>query len=125
MKTSRKQGRVMRGKRELKFTCIGHVITRFMKEANLTYRELFEHTGISKSTLHGWTCGVVMENPDVLIVLKRTFSAIFKRDISTDELLFGKDEDREQMKLRIKELEKEVIEQSKQLAFFEMDEKTA
>lgn len=122
----RKQGRVMgRGKRVIVHTCIGHVITRFMTEANLTYRELFEYTGISKSTLHGWTCGVILENPDVLIVLKDTFTRLLKREISTDDLLFGKDEDRLKMKERIAQLEQEARELSMQLALFEIAEKEA
>lgn len=115
----------MRGKRNLVHTCVGHVIARYMTEASLTYRELFEYTGISKSTLHGWTCGVVMENPDVLIVLKRVFSDLLKREISTDELLFGKDEDKEKMKEMIAKLEREIKEQSMQLALFEIAEKRA
>lgn len=117
------QGRAMRGKRVLVHTCIGHVLTRFMRELNLTYRELYELTGVSKSTLHGWCQHVVMENPDVLIILKKVFTEKLKREVTTDELLFGIDEDRERMKEVINKQEATIKELTKQLALFEIAER--
>lgn len=108
----------MRGKRILVHTCIGHVITRLMKETNLTYRELYELTGVSKSTLHGWANGVVLENPDVLIVLRTAFSELLKKEVTTDDLLYGKDEDRENMKKVIEQKDKQIKDLEMQLAFF-------
>lgn len=113
----------MRGKRILVHTCIGQVITRFMTEANLTYRELFELTGVSKSTLHGWANGAIIENPDKLIILREVFSRLLKREVTTDEILFGKDEDRKAMRDLMAQKDKKINELERQLAFFEIAEK--
>lgn len=110
----------MRGKRILEFTCIGHVITRYMVECNMNYRELFELTGISKSTLHGWANGVIFENPDKLIVLRKVFTEALKREITTDDLLFGKDEDRQKMREVMAQQERKIAELERQLTFFEI-----
>lgn len=113
----------MRGKRVTKETCIGLVLTRFMKELNLTYREFYELTNISKSTLHGWANGVVFENPDVLLVLEKVFSEKFGREVTLKEILYGKDEDREKMKEIIDGQAKSIKELERQLAFFEIAER--
>jgi transcriptional regulator with XRE-family HTH domain len=118
------QGRKMaRGKRVIVYTCIGQVITRLMREGNLTYREVQDATGIPRSTIHGFCNGVIPENPDVLITLREYFSGLFKKDMTTDDLLFGKDEDRQAMKARLVQLERENIELQKQLTIFEMCQK--
>jgi transcriptional regulator with XRE-family HTH domain len=114
------QGAVMRGKRILVHTCIGQVITRFMTEADITYRELFELTGVSKSTLHGWANGAVLENPDKVIILREVFSRLLKREITTDDILFGKDEDRRAMRELIAQKEKRINELERQLCFLEL-----
>jgi len=112
-----------RGPRVVKHCCIGFVLNRFMKEANLTFRDIQEATGIPKSTLFGYTVGVFPENPDILIPLKKYFSALFKIEISTDDLLFGKDEDRLAMAELIKDQEKEIKELTRQLCFFQIAER--
>lgn len=117
--------RSMRGKRVIVHTVIGYVITRFMREKGLTFQQVSEGTGICKSALHGWANGVCPENPDMLIPLRKYFSEVLRREISTDDLLYGKDEDRQAMKLRIEELERENKSLECQLAMFEICERNS
>lgn len=100
------KGNAMRGKRQLEFTCLDIVIKRLMAELKLNLQQLAEGSGVPYTTLYDWTNGVIPNNPDQLRKLKNYFNQKLPNRVTVDYLLFGNDQDQEELKKKIAELEK-------------------
>ena len=113
----------MKKKRVIQYAAFPQVLKRLMNEKGVTFDEFSRCSGISPSTLHGWVHGVWLENPDNLIALKKAFKDVFKVDFTMEDIIFGNDQDREELLIKNKELEARVQELTMQLTIFQMLEK--
>lgn len=110
----------MKKARVMELCCLGQVIKRLLKEMRIDLNTASAATGIPYTTLYDWTNGVVPSNPDQVYRLKKFFKK------SLDYLYYGNDQDQEEHRRRIKELEEknlklefENADQRMQLSIFE------
>lgn len=102
---------------------LGIVFERLKEKLDVTYEEVFRHTGIPPSSLCDLSAGSSQRYMSRIVKLSRYFREVHGLDeVTTDYLLTGEEDDRVELKRQLEQLERDKKDLENRLSFFQFIE---